>query len=37
MTPTKGNGRDNIGIQVKSPNINWDLLSKFIKNLNYIT
>lgn len=36
MTSTKGNGRDNISIQVKS-NVNWDLLSKFIKNLNYIT
>lgn len=24
MTFTKGNGRDNIGIQAKSPNINWD-------------
>lgn len=36
MTSTKGNGRDNIGIRVIS-NVNWDLLSKFIKNLNYIT
>lgn len=31
MTFTKGNGRDTIGIQVKSPNTNFDLLSKVIK------
>lgn len=39
MTFTKGNGRDTIGIQVKSPNTNFDLLSKVIKKkpLNYTT
>lgn len=34
MTSTKGNGRDNTGIQVKSPNMNRDLFSQFIKSLN---